>query len=148
MNREATLADKPGKHSRRELRNIKIKRIQESHPDRDLGEFLKRGRIFIPNKYLQKVISEALDKWETGTMLPMERDSRVAGTVTQKRMAEYSKVHTVAPMVPMSPQKLQKIVDGEGHTVFETVDRLLLYLDLENLWYHDENLSLAYSLVF
>lgn len=117
-------------------------------PDDPLAPFLTKNGINIPNKFLAPHIKPILDKWDTGTMI-VERKSKVhQGKVNRYvQSKEYSPLNMLAESLGVNTKKLKEIVDGEGSTRFHAVDRILTELGLTHLWYEDENLALAYSLI-
>jgi hypothetical protein len=118
-------------------------------PEDPLAEFLTKQGLVIPNKYLAPYLQDLLSRWETGTVLPIKRPSRTfEGKVNSyQNQREYNPINMVAELLGVGITKFRQMVEGEGHTRFFTVDRILTELDLTHLWYEDEALALAYSLV-
>lgn len=114
-----------------------------------LSEFLSKGGLVIPNKYLAHYLQKVIDNWETGMIPSVKRKSKLREGQFNEfiQQKKYCPKRMVAQVLHMNPQKLDEILSGEGTTKFFMVDRILSELELTYLWYEDEALALAYSLV-
>lgn len=130
--------------SKRPIFNIKPK----PSTDRDLSEFLGTyNKLVIPNKYVAPYLKEVVSKWETGSYAIKKLKSPLGKEYNYIPQKEYDPVQMMAENLRMGSQKLREILSGEGHSIFKLIDRIFTELDLTHLWYEDENLALAYSMI-
>lgn len=114
--------------------------------DENLKEFFNRqGRLVVPCRYLAKHLQEEIASRDMGEVLKNDTVRYSDRYIHTGRV--YSAEQAVASDIGMELKKLQYILGGKGHILFDTADRILSAINLTDLWYQDENLALIYRLV-
>ena len=121
---------------------------KELSQNQELAEFFNDAKqLVIPNKYLAHHLQKVVDRWETGVIPSQVHTSKRGNKFDLQPQKEYDRVWTIAQAVGISHHTMHQILSGEGSSLFRTVDKIFSALDLTHLWYEDENLALAYTLV-